>query len=211
MSEDSSQTVPASPLDISLSESEQLGQTGMVRQRDALFNSDIDDLGFEDQVVHSLSDVDANRSSLGETPANSIHRNCAEKRSPSPYGSENQENHRPVLGELYQCSLTATWARGTFQYNGLIIENGLAEFSFTPNSETGPINITLDVRKAKESQRQTQSHNQRNDNGRPAKRKSYTQTRVEKSTPRSGQSHWSQRPRHRSQTRAESAGKKRAA
>jgi hypothetical protein len=96
MSTDSSQTAPASPLDISPSESEQLGQTGMVRQWLALLRGD-----------DSPSDVDANHSLLEETPANPTYN--AEKRSPSPYDSENQENHRPVLGEFHRCSLTMDW------------------------------------------------------------------------------------------------------
>jgi hypothetical protein len=198
MSADSSQTAPASPLDISSSESEQLGQTGIVRQWMTLLNSNIDDLRPEDQVVDSFSDEDANRSLLGGTPGNSIGLDNARKRPPNAYGSENQENHRPVLGELYRCSLTATWACGSFQYNGLIgMENGLAEFSFTPNPRIGPINITMDIRKSKESIRQTmQPHNnQRNDNGRPAKREScaHTRHRIGKSTTRSRKSQRSQR------------------
>jgi hypothetical protein len=121
----------------------------------ALFNSDIDDLRPEDQVVDSLSDEDANRSLHGGTPGSSIGRDNARKRPPCAYGSENQENHRRVLRELHRCSLTATWACGRFQYTGIIdIENGLAEFSFTPNPQIGPINITLDIRKSKESMRQ---------------------------------------------------------
>lgn len=198
MSADSSQTAPASPLDICPSESEQLGQTGMARQWMSLLNSDTDDLRSEDPVVDSLSDEDANRSLLGGTPGNSIGLDNAWKRPAYAYGSENQENQRPVLGELHRCSLTATWACGSFQYNGFIdMENGLAEFSFTPNSRIGPINIRLDIRKSKESIRQTMQrrNNQRDDNGRPAKRESYAHTRhrIGKSTTRSRKSQRSQR------------------
>jgi hypothetical protein len=79
----------------------------------------------------------------------------------------------------------------------MLLDNGLAEFSFTPNSEIGPINITLDIRNSKESGGQTtqSNKNQRNDNDRPAKRESCVHTRhhIGKSIPRLGQSHWSQR------------------
>jgi hypothetical protein len=190
MSSDSSRTAHASASDGSPSEPEPLGQNGEVRRWRALFDRHIDDLQSEGGIVDSPLDLNASSSWLEEKPVEN-----APKTSST---SENQANGQPIRGELRQFSLTAVWACGRYQDEGLInIAKGRAEFSFTPNLETGPINVILNICNANQSRPASrQSHNnRRNDGGAPTKRGSRSRFlhRISKSSQKSGQRHRSRR------------------
>lgn len=72
-----------------------------------------------------------------------------------------QENRDPELQELHglQYTVTVHWIHGKLKLTRVVDDkkgNGRAEFSFTPNSQTGPIKFILDIHHFEITQEPTQ-------------------------------------------------------